>query len=382
MQRILILMSNTGGGHRASALALQAGFEALHPNRFAIEIVDLLADYTVWPLTKASSIYPFLVNHAPWAWTLLYSTERHPRLSNVIIRFASFLTSAKIRRLFEEHRPDLIISVHPMMQHVPLGVLSKMQVEIPFVTVVTDLASTHPVWYHPQVDGCFVATEEAFQMALAAGLPSQRVHLSGLPVRPAFAQIYPAKHELRRQLELVEDLPTVLIMGGGDGMGPVEEIAIALAQNLAGDRKPVGQMVVICGRNELLTQKLTERRWMIPVQVKGFVNNMPEWMLASDCVVTKAGPGTIAEALICGLPMVISGFIPGQEEGNVNYVVDHRVGKFTTEPQEIGEIVRGWFSTGEVELTQMSQTALRLGHPQATFEIVQTIINLAERRAR
>ena len=381
-QRILILMGNTGGGHRASALALQAGFEALYPGRFAVEIVDLLADYTVWPLTQASTIYPLLVNHAPWAWTLLYSTERHPRFSNALIRLASFLTSGKIRRLFEERRPDLTISVHPMMQHVPLGVLAQMQCKIPYVTVVTDLASTHPLWFHPQVDGCFVAAEEALQMAIGAGLPAQRVHLSGLPVRPAFASDYPTKRELRRQLALNETLPTVLVMGGGDGMGPVEEIAVALAQSLCDDaHNPMGQIVVICGRNTVLAEKLAEHRWPIPVQVQGFVNNMPEWMLASDCIVTKAGPGTIAEALICGLPMVISGFIPGQEEGNVSFVVDHGVGKFAAEPQEIGRIVRGWFTSQQDGLAHMAQAARRLGHPQATFEIVRTIAELLPRGA-
>lgn len=376
-QRILILMSHTGGGHRASALALQAGFQQLYGDRYAVDIVDILRDYTFWPLNRAPTIYPILANRAPWAWKLIYATERSPHLSVMIVQFASRLVAGKVRRAFEKYQPDLIISVHPLLQHVTIRVLAEMPRRIPFATVITDLASTHPLWYHREVNACFVPTQEAAQMARSTGIPQERVHLLGLPVRPAFSLAYPNKTDLRRKLMLAQDLPAVLLMSGGDGVGPVEEIALALETALSPLRGGVsGQIVVVCGRNDGLRNKLNGRHWSIPVRVNGFVDNMPEWMHASDCIVTKAGPGTIAEALICGLPMVISGFIPGQEEDNVSFVVDQQIGAFSDDPTEIAHIAAGWCMSGKDTLAEMAQRAINLGRPQATFEIVKSLAGL------
>jgi 1,2-diacylglycerol 3-beta-galactosyltransferase len=101
-------------------------------------------------------------------------------------------------------------------------------------------------------------------------------------------------------------------------------------------------------------------------------------MAACDCIVTKAGPGTIAEALISGLPIVLSGFIPGQEEGNVPYVVDNGVGEYCTAPAAIAQIVARWFGPERTHLAAMSAKARSMGHPQATFEIVRSIVGVME----
>lgn len=375
-RRILILMSNTGGGHRASALALKAGFEERYPRRFHIDIVDLLMDHTPWPLRELPKAYPFLSNRAPWAWKALYATENYPRVPLRIMEFVSTLTAGSVRRVLTQMAPDLIISVHPLVHQLTFRVLNAQSRHIPTVTVVTDLASVHPLWYHPQVDACYVASTEAVDAALQAGLRRDQVHLFGLPVRPAFGRPVAPKPELRRQLKMAADLPAVLLVGGGEGVGPVEQIALQIDAHLSRSGRPCGQMVVVCGRNQSLRAGLEMQRWHIPVQINGFVEDMPAWMNACDCLVTKAGPGTIAEALICGLPIVLSGFIPGQEEGNVPFVVDNRAGVFHRDPAEIGETVAHWFGSGRAELADYAVNARRLGHPQATSLIVESIASL------
>ena len=170
----------------------------------------------------------------------------------------------------------------------------------------------------------------------------------------------------------------MLLIGGGEGIGPVEEIAVECNASLSQGGKPAGQIVVVCGRNKTLQDRLAARDWAAPVRINGFVDNMPDWMAACDCIVTKAGPGTIAEALICGLPIVLSGFIPGQEEGNVPYVVENGVGEYSTAPREIAAIVARWFGPERDDLPIMAARARELGHPQATFDIVRSTINLLE----
>lgn len=384
-QRILILMSYTGGGHRASALALQAGFEQFAPGRFTVEMVDLLRDHTFFPLNLAPQLYPLLVTYAPALWRTLYATERLPGTGRAVMEHvAAPLAARGVQRALAEHRPDLVISVHPLVQQITLPRLAGLGRSIPFVTVVTDLASAHPFWFDARADACYVASDAAYAQACAAGLPPERIHAFGLPVRPAFARAYPPKEELRAALGLQPHLPAVLLVGGGDGVGRVEEIAHALDAALApaAGKEPHGQLAVIAGRNEALRAALAAHSWRVPAVVSGFVDNMPEWMLASDCIVTKAGPGTIAEAMICGLPIVLSGFIPGQEAGNVPFVVDQGLGVFASTPDQVGVAVAHWFGAGWADMQKAAANSQRLGRPNSTALIVDSIAQLLDRPAQ
>jgi len=375
MQRILILMSDTGGGHRASAQALKAGFDELYPDCFTIEIIDFITDYLPWPFNQMPKAYPFLSNDAPWMWKLLYGGQTHT-LSNALAQVNSRFLVGAVNKAIADHRPDLIISVHPLMQLVSMLAMAKRPARIPFVTVVTDLTTAHPLWFHPDVDAVYVASEDTRATAHKVGVPPARTHLLGLPIRPAFARAPRPKSDLRAELGMALGLPAVLLIGGGEGIGPVEEIAAACNASLSHGGQPAGQVVVVCGRNKTLQERLTAREWAVPARINGFVDNMPDWMAACDCIVTKAGPGTIAEALICGLPIVLSGFIPGQEEGNVPYVVENGVGLYDETPAGIAATVARWFGPERNHLRTMSARAQAMGHPHATFDIVRSIVEL------
>ncbi len=370
--RILILMSDTGGGHRASAQALQAAFAARYPGRFEVEIVDLWTDYTPWPINRFPRLYSPIIGRALWLWKLLWLVFENERGHFASLRLVYLLCRNRLRKVLQAHRPHLIISVHPLMQHLVMWMLEQEGAAIPFATVVTDLASFHHGWFHARAVRCFVASEAAAEAASRHGL---RTRLLGLPVRSAFSQLLPDKVTARARLGLAEGGFTVLLLGGGEGMGPVAAIAHAVARRLGAEGKDA-QLVVICGRNERLRQSLQRSDWPLPARVCGFVDNMEEWMAASDCVITKAGPGTIAEALICGLPILLSGFIPGQESGNVSYVVENGVGAYCDSPDGIAAIVSGW--VGGNELTQMADRARKLGRPRAAYDIVDEIVALVD----
>ncbi|RZS24895.1 hypothetical protein BHM03_00058020 [Ensete ventricosum] len=162
-----------------------------------------------------------------------------------------------------KYQPDIIISVHPLMQHVPLRILRAKGLlkKIIFTTVVTDLSTCHPTWY------------EVTKRALKARLQPSQIKVYGLPVRPSFVKPVPPKAELRRESGMDEDLPAVLLMGGGEGMGPIEATARALGDTLYNENlgEPVGQILVICGRNKKLANRLQSIDWKIPVQVLSFL---------------------------------------------------------------------------------------------------------------
>lgn len=377
MPKILILMSDIGGGHRASAQALSAAFHERFGDRFQIDIIDLWSDHTPHPINKLPKVYGPIIQRGIWFWKFMWRISHEAWLSTAILRFVGLFVKRSMQRAYRQYSPDLVISVHPLMQEIPLSELRKFGSAAPFVTVVTDLATINPLWFHKQVARCYVASEEAMQRALRAHMMPEQMRLYGLPVRPDFAHVPRSSPALKQRLGLDETRRTVLLVGGGEGMGPVAAIARQVAQQLAQDARPA-QMVVVCGRNEKLRRTLQKGTWPIPVHIQGFVTNMPEWMAVSDCIITKAGPGTIAEALICGLPILLSGYIPGQEEGNVPFVVDHGVGAYTEDPAEMAQIVSRWFGPGQDELDQMTQRAKALGHPHSSLEIVEDIASLLE----
>jgi 1,2-diacylglycerol 3-beta-galactosyltransferase len=139
---------------------------------------------------------------------------------------------------------------------------------------------------------------------------------------------------------------------------------------------PDVQLAVVCGHNERLKRRLAATEWGVPARIDGFVDNMPELMFASDLIVTKAGPGTLAEAFIAGLPVIIFGYTPGQETANVDYVLEHRAGTFATEPSEIARIVGEWLQPDNREWERMVANAAGLARPDATLVIARQLYKM------
>lgn len=330
---IQILMSDTGGGHRASANALRDAFDVLYPGKIQCDIVDIYTDYgSMWPLNDVVAIYKFMAKY-PITWDIFYHFGATPfglwlnELLLTIFCFDSFKECLNRPSGRTSNRADMVVSVHPLCQDVPLKILAFLDSngqtrdlsarKTPFCTVVTDLGSAHPTWFHPSVDKCFVPSDALNQAARQRGLSNSQIVQYGLPIRKGFwaataTSSTASKPTLRKELGLDPDLPTVLVVGGGDGMGGIVEIGTKLGEKLGkSGNKATSQLVIVCGNNKEAKEKLHDKYWNkgVKVYVQGFVNNMDEWMKASDALVTKAGPGTIAEASICGLPCMMFSFL-------------------------------------------------------------------------
>ncbi|MQM14313.1 hypothetical protein Taro_047246 [Colocasia esculenta] len=386
-KRVLILMSDTGGGHRASAEAIKAAFHEEFGEEYQRVDAGFCDGFVDRPHAMALQPVAPELQLPREAWGLVEDDILWERSSPCSP--ASFCSNLNVHsqvvKGLMKYQPDIIISVHPLMQHVPLRILRAKGLlkKIVFTTVVTDLSTCHPTWFHKLVTRCYCPSAEVSKRALKAGLKPSQIKVYGLPVRPSFVKPVRPKVELKRELGMDEELPAVLLMGGGEGMGPIEATAKALADSLYDETQgePVGQILVICGRNKKLVTKLQSVEWKIPVQVKGFITKMEECMGACDCIITKAGPGTIAEAMISGLPIILNDYIAGQEAGNVPYVVENGFGKFSKAPKEIAKTVAQWFGPEADELKTMSQNALRLARPDAVFKIVHDLHELVRQRS-
>lgn len=375
--KILILMSDTGGGHRAAAEAIAEATALLYGNQITVRIVDAWRDHSPWPLNQIGGAYPWLVSDGLWLWQALWRTDGKRWPTQVAARLIFPVAAPSLAKMFRAEAPGLVVTVHPILNHICLRVLREtLKSDVPYVTVVTDLVTAHSAWFCPCVDYCVVPTQAARQRALRYGMPPARVEAIGQPVGLEFAMGLEERHCLRGKLSLDTERPAVLLVSGGEGMGPVYETARAVATRASG-----AQLIVVAGRNAALRQKLEATAWEIPTRVYGFVNNMPELMGASDVLITKAGPGTLSEAFIAGLPVLMFSFIPGQEEGNVDYVLEHKAGAYASDPAEIGCLIQQWLKPNNCQLRQMATNAAALARPQASLTIARRLHRLLHEKS-
>lgn len=390
--RILILSSSTGGGHQACAKALQAEFQQRYPHSTRVSIVDLWSAHTPFPLNCFPRIYPLLVQHLPWFWAWLWHMTKSPRLTTPLLALIAKWIERPILAALKNLAPDLIICVHPIVQVAVRTVLQRVtpvQTQetrarlrlVPWLTVVTDLRASHPFWFDKHAHLCFVDGPIAARHARQFGIRADRVRIHGLPVHAQFHTLVDSveihkRTLIRKKLGMDPSLPAALIVSGGHGIGRVERQAKLLARALSTASAPQGQLVIICGHNRRLWKRLTRRSWPIPVRICRFVENMSEWMVACDCVVTKAGPSTIVEACASSLPLILVGYIPGQEKANIEYVTQSGAGLYCTTEWELVHTVRTW-------LVNKPQTRIAVGHqaktlstPLATAHIVDDVMAL------
>ena len=419
---ILFLIADTGAGHRSAANAINRALEVIEqeavasataiatqgaahesrvialrgsshasrhsPSRSASAttqhmpqhsamwrtvIVDVFAECSQFPLRNSMLLYGPAIKHSPRLYGQLFRMTNTVERFNAARRIAQPFLRQGMRRLIERTHPDVIVSIHPLLNHVTLQVLRDIGLRIPFLTVVTDLVSIHCAWLAPGVDACVVPTEAAKQLALGSGVAPKRIHMLGMPIDPKFArQPQDTREERRARLGLDPDKPVVLLMGGGEGAGGLAEAATAL-----GSARLPAQLVVITGRNQHLraTLERQQARFKTPMRVEGFVHNMPDFMWAADVIVTKAGPGSISEAMACELPIVLTGAVPGQEEGNVDYVLDNGLGELATTPGELVAMLRALLNPQNPSLEEMRERVRALRHATASFDIGKLILS-------
>jgi 1,2-diacylglycerol 3-beta-galactosyltransferase len=372
-KRMLFMIADTGGGHRASANAIKEALDYLYPEKITIHIIDIWKNFTPWPINRIGDSYVWMADDGQWLWKLIWKTDEKPELVKVYANLVMPPVKRPITRLFEREAPDLVVAFHPLMNHIPYRILKKVKPEAAFATVVTDLVTVHPAWFCPEVDICTIPTVEAQQRAVRYGMPLEKISITGQPVGIKFSKGVGHKLKLREKLGIDSTKPAILLLGGGEGMGHIYEVARTIASRVSS-----AQLLIIAGKNQALKEKLDAVAWEIPTKIFGFVHNMPELMGASDVIVTKAGPGTISEAFISGLPIILSGYVPGQEEGNVWYVQQHKAGIYEPDPERIASLLENWLSNAET-LSHMAASAARLARPDSSLKIAEKLFALVEK---
>jgi 1,2-diacylglycerol 3-beta-galactosyltransferase len=375
--RLLFLIADTGGGHRAAATAVARHLAATAPERYEVRIVDPFADASPHVVNRTAQLYGPLTRHARWLWGGLYYATNSAAAMSLLERSLLRVVQPSMARAMDTFEPHAVVSFHPLLNHAAVRLARRGPRAVPVITVITDLVDVHASWACADVDAVVVPSQGGLDRCRRAGIPAARCHAFGLAVDASFATAPPdtsARAALRARLGLAPDAFVVLVCGGADGSGGIDRRARALAA------APLDvELAVICGRNQTALRRLaglTDHRGR-RVVVHGFVDNMADWMRASDVVATKAGPGTIAEALCCGLPLLLTSYLPGQERGNVEWVVDVGAGRYVPHVPQLLDTVAELCAPQSETLTAMRAAVRREARPDATARIADLIVSMA-----
>lgn len=331
-------------------------------------IEDVLRNCRQFPLTRFPDMYGPLVNHLPDLWTALWSASDFTPTVDLISRAGWPLVSGHLHALARGYRPDVLVPVHPLLVR-PAVRLARREGRMKVACIVTDLVRLHSFWLDPEVDLYLLPSDEAARAARAAGIPPDRYIVCGQPIPTAVpSTLTPA--QAKCSLGLNADRPLVLVTGGGAGAGPLAAVSEALVRTL----DPSVQTAVICGRNEALRRKLERREKL--TRVLGYVSDMPQWLRATDVLVTKAGPNALAEAVAEGLPTVIMAALPGQETDNVHYYCRRGAAVWAPTPDQVCSQVVRILRDGEWA-GRLSARAKAVARPDAAAVVAADLSRLA-----
>lgn len=320
--RYLFLYSRTGGGHLRVAKTVRDTMKNLYGDLVDIVLVDIFKEYAPWPISKLPEWYPRMLGINGKLYGLGFKILDNPQRFNTLNKVVKRYAIENILRMFYEHKPDVVVSFHPVPVQFVSEIVEDYFPTIPIVAVGTDLVVMHGSWVASGVKLYLVPTEEAKFELIKKGVDKGRIVVTGFPVAKEFWDVARrSKAEIREKLGLAPDIPVVLVMGGGVGFSPLLNVTKAVMEVAH-----KAQIVVITGQNAKLRSRIERLNKDNSLRIEGFVDNIEEWMRASDVIVTKAGPTTVAEAMVVGVPMILWGAIPYQESPNVKLVVERGAG--------------------------------------------------------
>ena len=383
---VLFLMADTGGGHRNAARAVGESLELAYPGGFAPVLCDPLGGPGSARLLRwVTGLYGPAVRLAPWLWgAAYYATNVRPAmwlLRRTLLRPADRAAAGAARA---HGAPAAIVSFHPLTGMAAVRARDQAAPLAPVVTVVTDLAAMHAAWRYADADLIIAPPAVAARHGLA---DARTLHFPpGKSARGAWAVAGPPvgrdfdggrlsaarQARLRRSLGLAEDGLVILLTGGAEGSGGMARRAAAILRRFTDVH-----VVVVRGRNAAVKRRLDRlaARSGGRLTVTGFVDNMSDWLRCCDLIVTKAGPGTIAEATCCGTPLLLTAHIPGQEKGNAEIVTGAGAGLWVPGVRQlVAEIGRLRRDRGAIEA--MGAASARLGRPDAAADIARLIAGL------
>ena len=363
--RVLIFYISKYSGHFHGARAIEQGLLYIRGDA-EVKLVNAI-DYTNPILGKiVNRTYLEIIKKRPELWGHIYDNpdvlKKTKKAREAIFKY----NMSKMKSLLEKNRPDVVLCT----QAFPCGMVADYKRatgrNIPLIGVLTDHAP-HSYWLHDEVDYYVVPTPETAKVLEEKGVSRKKLKAYGIPVAPKF-RVKQNKGRLREDLGLSKRGSILLMMGGSQGIGAMEEVA----RELVLDKTHQYQLLVITGKNRRLYNKLSRIAKKMPesIKVMRYVENIDKLMDASDLIITKAGGLTTAEALVKKLPILIVDPIPGHERMNTDFLVDKGAAVEIDDFGRIHEKINRLLDSKNA-LLKMSKRAEELSKPESSLDIAK-----------
>ena len=309
-KKILLFYVSENSGHHRAALAIQ---EILRFGDGGVQAKTVNTLRLTNPLLENFVLKTYLgiIKNAPEVWDYLYDNQKIKEKIDLFQKFVHKVNASKLLKYLEQERPSVLVCT----QAFPCGMIadgkSRGEINLPLVAVITDYAA-HAYWVYEDVDLYVVPADQTRQQLIAHGIGPEKVLVLGIPISPRFNHSENSI-QIKERFGLSTELPLVLIMGGGHGLGPIEEIV----DQLDSLEIPL-EIVVVTGTNKGLKTSLEKKRrtWTKQIRVHGYLSDVAPLMSAAEVLISKPGGLTISEAMASTLPMILINPLPGQEARN------------------------------------------------------------------
>lgn len=366
-KNILIISSDfTGHGHKSITESISEFFPK--DDSVKLHVVDGFS-LGGRPLLSIGKSYGPITRASKDLWKFIWELSSiKPAIVNEIVEMA---IKDNLLNLINETKPDLILSVHPNFNGSVIDILEQNQIHIPFITLIADLVSIYPLWADPRADYIISPTQEAKEKCISYGVSEDKIKVLGFPVRSRFS-ITPDSNNKAKAFDKNAPLKC-LIMSGGEGVGNMSKIAKILLENFNCTVK------IIAGRNMALRKKLEQSlmgKYGNRVEIYGFTKDIQDLMLASDIAFTRGSPNVMMEAISCNIPLVITGALPGQEEGNPEFAEKYNLGVVCNNVKDIKGVIANLLDNNAESLNQIKASQKNYVNSNVARDIANFIINL------
>jgi len=370
--RVLVLSVSAGTGHIRAGEALAKAAVA-HPAAGEVLHIDALR-YTNKVFRRFyGQFYIDLIKSAPLLLGWFYESQDEPWKTEKMRFMLDRMNTGPLIRQIKKFKPDITICTHFLPAEILSHLMKRGRVETQLAITITDYYA-HAMWLSRLINHYFVANEESRVQFENIGFPPENITVSGIPIDPVFCEPK-ERAALRSKQGVREDLPMLLVSAGALGVSSAGRIVEVLSKLAT----PV-QIVVICGRNEKLRQDVLAQLNRHPepgshlhFKVLGYTSEMDEWMKSADLYIGKPGGLTTAEAMSCGLPMVIYQPIPGQEERNSDFLLENgaavKCNQLATMAYKVDLLLKD-----PERMAKMRRRAVGLSHPDAAGQIIQKLV--------
>jgi processive 1,2-diacylglycerol beta-glucosyltransferase len=354
-------------GHHNATLAIEKAIRILAPNA---EISNINAFNYTNPVAEkiVNSIYMSIIKVAPRIWDYLYDNPKIVKRIEKAKQNINKTNSPKLKKLFESLRPDAVVCTQAFPCGMVAGYKKEYRSGLPLIAVLTDYVP-HSYWIYDAVDCYITPSEDVSARLVKKGVPAKKVKALGIPFDPKFNTDLD-RDSIFSKHKLSPDLPTILIMGGGQGLGPIKTIVKSLEKV----NREI-QEIIVTGTNKKLYNSLKRKlkKYKKKIILFGYTHNINELMCIADIVVSKPGGVTTSEVLSLAKPMIIIKPLPGQEENNTAYLMHKEAALEIEKPGKINLIVEELLKNPQ-KLKHLSDSAKRISKPNASMDIARLLL--------